>query len=81
MVLDHTSASKYLTATIWVDLTHQPVFVHRQFMYGLDGLAGHLQLAGIFNQPRSIADLVRYYFGLLALDWVGTLQMALDLVG
>jgi hypothetical protein len=81
MVLHHASASKYLTATVWVDPTHQPVSVHRQLMYGLDGLAGHLQLAGIFNQPRPTADLVRYYFGLFALYWVGTLQMALDLVG
>jgi hypothetical protein len=74
-------ASKYLAAIVCVYLTHHPVCVHWQRMDGLDDLPGHLQLAGIFDQPGPTADLVCYPFSLLAPNAVATLQMALELTG
>jgi hypothetical protein len=79
MVLHHALASGYLAATAWLYSTHQPVCVYRSWMYGLDGPAEHLQLAGIFNQPGPTTNLVCCEFSLLALNTMGTLQMALDL--
>ena len=81
MILHHAVASEYLAAMIWRDSTHHPVCIHRQLMYRRDGLAGHFQLAGIFNQSNLTANLLCYYFGLLAPNLVGTLQIALDLAG
>jgi hypothetical protein len=38
MVLHYAFASKYLTAMVWLNSTHQPVCVHRQLLYGLGNL-------------------------------------------
>jgi hypothetical protein len=74
-------ASEYSAAIVGINLTHHSVLVHRQLLYGLDDPAGHFQLAGILDQTSPIANSFCYGLGLLSLDGVGVLHMALDLAG